>query len=140
MESQNDKCVMVIDEKLPLGIIANTAAVLGITLGKQHPEIVGPDVSDGTKKKHLGITAFPVPILKGNVQIIKELRSRLYTEEFQQLTVVDFSDVAQSCNDYEDFTKKIGKTDEEKLQYFGIAMYGNKKQVNKLTGSMGLLR
>lgn len=140
MESQNDKCVMVIDEKLPLGIIANTAAVLGITLGKQHPEIVGPDVSDGTKNKHLGITAFPVPILKGNVQIIKELRSRLYTEEFQQLTVVDFSDVAQSCNDYEDFTKKIGKTDEEKLQYFGIAMYGNKKQVNKLTGSMGLLR
>lgn len=140
MESQNDKCVMVIDEKLPLGIIANTAAVLGITIGKQHPEIVGPDVSDGTKNKHLGITAFPVPILKGNVQIIKELRSRLYTEEFQQLTVVDFSDVAQSCNDYEDFTKKIGKTDEEKLQYFGIAMYGNKKQVNKLTGSMGLLR
>lgn len=140
MESQNDKCVMVIDENLPLGIIANTAAVLGITLGKQHPEIVGPDVFDGTKNKHLGITAFPVPILKGNVQIIKELRSRLYTEEFQQLTVVDFSDVAQSCNDYEDFTKKIGKTDEEKLQYFGIAMYGNKKQVNKLTGSMGLLR
>ena len=32
MDSQNDKCVMVIDENLPLGIIANTAAVLGITL------------------------------------------------------------------------------------------------------------
>ena len=140
MDSQNDKCVMVIDDNLPLGIIANTAAVLGITLGKQHAEILGPDVLDGTKNNHLGITAIPVPILKGSVQIIKELRSRLYTEEFQQLTVVDFSDVAQSCNDYEDFTEKIGRTEEENLQYFGIAMYGNKKQVNKLTGSMGLLR
>lgn len=140
MDSQNDKCVMVIDENLPLGIIANTAAVLGITLGKQHAEILGPDVLDGTKNNHLGITAIPVPILKGSVQIIKELRSRLYTEEFQQLTVVDFSDVAQSYNDYEDFTEKIGRTEEENLQYFGIAMYGNKKQVNKLTGSMGLLR
>ncbi len=140
MDSQNDKCVMVIDENLPLGIIANTAAVLGITLGKQHAEILGPDVLDGTKNNHLGITAIPVPILKGSVQIIKELRSRLYMEEFQQLTVVDFSDVAQSCNDYEDFTEKIGRTNEENLQYFGIAMYGNKKQVNKLTGSMGLLR
>lgn len=140
MDSQNDKCVMVIDENLPLGIIANTAAVLGITLGKQHAEILGPDVLDGTKNNHPGITAIPVPILKGSVQIIKELRSRLYTEEFQQLTVVDFSDVAQSCNDYEDFTEKIGRTEEENLQYFGIAMYGNKKQVNKLTGSMGLLR
>lgn len=140
MDSQNDKCVMVIDENLPLGIIANTAAVLGITLGKQHPEILGPDVLDGTMNNHLGITAIPVPILKGNALMIKELRSRLYTEEFQQLTVVDFSDVAQSCNDYEDFTEKIGRTNEENLQYFGIAMYGNKKQVNKLTGSMGLLR
>ena len=140
MDSQNDKCVMVIDENLPLGIIANTAAVLGITLGKQHEEILGPDVLDGTKNNHLGITAIPVPILKGSVQIIKELRSRLYTEEFQQLTVVDFSDVAQSCNDYEDFTEKIGRTEEENLQYFGIAMYGNKKQVHQLTGSMGLLR
>ena len=27
MDLQNEKCVMVIDEKLPLGIIANTAAM-----------------------------------------------------------------------------------------------------------------
>ena len=35
MNLQNEKCVMVIDENLPLGIIANTAAIMGITLGKQ---------------------------------------------------------------------------------------------------------
>ncbi|BFL45605.1 hypothetical protein K420107F6_08940 [Lactonifactor longoviformis] len=32
MDLQNEKCVMVIDENLPLGIIANTAAIMGITL------------------------------------------------------------------------------------------------------------
>ena len=37
MDLQNEKCVMVIDENLPLGIIANTAAIMGITLGKQMP-------------------------------------------------------------------------------------------------------
>lgn len=41
MDLQNEKCVMVIDEQLPLGIIANTAAVMGITLGKAMPEVVG---------------------------------------------------------------------------------------------------
>ena len=41
MDLQNEKCVMVIDENLPLGIIANTAAIMGITLGKQMPEVVG---------------------------------------------------------------------------------------------------
>ena len=35
MDLQNEKCVMVIDENLPLGIIANTAAIMGITLGKK---------------------------------------------------------------------------------------------------------
>ena len=46
MDLQNEKCVMVIDENLPLGIIANTAAIMGITMGKQMPEIVGADVYD----------------------------------------------------------------------------------------------
>lgn len=32
MELQNEKCVMVIDGSLPLGMIANTAAIMGITL------------------------------------------------------------------------------------------------------------
>ena len=40
MDLQNEKCVMVIDEHLPLGIIANTAAIMGITLGKKMPEEV----------------------------------------------------------------------------------------------------
>ena len=34
MDHQNEKCVMVIDEKLPTGIIANTAGIMGITLEK----------------------------------------------------------------------------------------------------------
>ncbi len=33
MDLQNEKCDMVIDEKLPLGIITNAAAIMGITLG-----------------------------------------------------------------------------------------------------------
>ncbi|MGO0862707.1 DUF2000 family protein, partial [Clostridioides difficile] len=43
-------------------------------------------------------------------------------------------------NVYEEFTQKIATVQEDELQYFGIGIYGNKKQVNKLTGSMPLLR
>ena len=38
---------------LPIGIIANTAAIMGITLGKQMPEAVGADVYDRTGNGHL---------------------------------------------------------------------------------------
>ena len=37
MDWNDEKCVMVIDESLPRGLIANTAAILGITLGKNIP-------------------------------------------------------------------------------------------------------
>lgn len=134
------KCVMVIDEALPIGIISNTAAIMGITLGKQIPDAVGTNVIDKNGNTHMGIIEFPVPILKGNNTLIKELRKKLYEPEFSNLTVVDFSDVAQSCNTYDDFIHKISSVPESELQYFGVAMCGSKKQVNKLTGSMPLLR
>lgn len=97
MDLQNEKCVMVIDENLPPGIIANTAAIMGITLGKQMPE-------------------------------------------FADLTVVDFSDLAQGCKAYDEFIEKMKLVSETELNYLGIAICGAKKKVNKLTGSMALLR
>ena len=140
MDNQNIKCVMVIDENLPLGLIANTAAVIGITLGKTFPECVGQDVQDKTSFKHLGIIEFPVPILKANAIFLKGLRGRLYQQEFEELTIVDFSDVAQGCKTYDEFTDKIALVEEGDLQYRGIGIYGNKKLVNKLVGSLPLLR
>ncbi len=140
MDAQKEKCVMVIDEGLPLGVIANTAAIMGITLGKKMPEVVGADVTDKTGKEHLGIIEFPVPILKGNIESIKAIREKLYEPEFSELTAVDFSELAQGCRTYEEFTEKMKEVSENELKYFGIAICGARKKVNKLTGSMPLLR
>lgn len=140
MQTIERKCVMIIDEALPLGIIANTAAILGTTLGKKQPDLVGADIVDKSGNQHLGIVEIPVPILKGNAQVIKEIRERLYESEFEELLVVDFTDVAQRCTTYDDFINKLAKTLDSELQYLGIALYGSKKLVNKLTGSIPLLR
>lgn len=140
MDLQNEKCVMVIDENLPLGLIANTAAIMGITLGKEMPEVVGRDVFDKLGNRHLGIIEFPVPILKGNAELIKSIRERLYEPEFSDVSVVDFSDLAQGCKTYDEFIEKMGMVSGTELRYLGIAICGNRKKVNKLTGSMPLLR
>ncbi len=140
MDLQNEKCVMVIDETLPLGMIANTAAIMGITLGKKLPEAVGEDVYDKTGHEHLGIIAIPVPVLRGNADLIRTIREKLYEPEFSDLVAVDFSDVAQGCNVYDEFIEAMKKAPEADLRYFGIAICGAKKKVNKLTGSMPLLR
>ena len=138
MNVENEKCVIVVDENLPLGIIANTAAILGITMGMKMPDVVGNDALDLEGNAHMGIIQFPVPILKGNTEILKKLRTRLFEPQFSELTVVDFSDLAQGT--YNEFIGKMANTSESRLNYIGIAVCGNKKQINKLTGSMPLLR
>ena len=140
MEARNEKCVMILDERLPLGLIANTAAILGITLGKQLPETVGADVRDGTGRVHLGIIEFPVPILRGTAETIRAVRERLYDPAFAGLTAMDFSDLAQGCRTYEEFTEKMAAVPEAELTYLGVALCGPRKQVDRLTGSMPLLR
>lgn len=140
MDLSTEKCVIVLDETLPLSLVANTAAILGITLGKHLPEVVGADVADRDGNAHLGIIEFPVPILRGGADLIKELRQRLYSPDFEAVTVADFSDLAQGCRTYQEFVEKMGQTGENDLAYLGVALCGPKKQVSKLTGSLPLLR
>ena len=140
MNQPEQKCVMVIDAALPLGLIANTAAMLGISIGKLHPEMVGADVTDASGKTHAGISAYPISMLKGDEALLKELRHKLYEPEFSALTAVDFSDVAQKINVYADYARESGETPESEHAYFGIAIFGEKKKVNRLTGMLPLLR
>ena len=96
--------------------------------------------TQGGKHTHLSIIEFPVPILRGSPESIKALREKLYEPDFQALTVVDFSDLAQSCKTYDEFIGRMAQVPESTLQYFGVAVCGAKKKVNKLTGSLPLLR
>ena len=140
MNQPEQKCVMVIDQALPLGLIANTAAMLGVSIGKLHPEMIGADVTDATGYVHTGISTYPISMLKGDESLLKELRLRLVEPEFSSLTAVDFSDVAQKINVYADFVQKSRETPESEHHYYGIALFGDKKKVNRLTGMLPLLR
>lgn len=140
MTDHETKCVILADEALPLGVLANTTAILGITLGKLIPNLVGADVRDASGQVHRGITTIPVPILRGNKEILRTLREKLYTSNFSDIVVADFSDVAQCCNTYDEYIDQASSTKEAAYTYLGLILYGNKKKINKLTGSMPLLR
>lgn len=123
MNWENEKCVMVIDERLPVGLIANTAAILRITLGRERGEVVGHDVYDAGGNRHLGIIEFPVPILRAAPEAIRALRERLYAPEFSAVTAVDFSDLAQGCKTYEEYRDKMSAAGESSLRYYGAAAH-----------------
>ncbi len=134
------KCVILIDENLPLGLIANSASVLSLTLGKKVDGLIGYDLEDKKQRVHSGITTLPIPILKSDIEELKNIREVLFEEKYAECFVVDFSNVAQQTKTYEDYANAISTTPVEELEYLGIAIYGPKKIVNKLVGSIGLLR
>lgn len=138
MGERSAKCVMVLDEQLPIGLAVNTAAVLALTLGSRMEALIGPDVMDGSERVHVGITTLPIPILKADVEALKRLWAR--ANESETVFVVDFTDAAQTSHTYEIYTRRIGEARADQLRYLGLALYGKKETINKLTGNLPLLR
>ncbi len=135
-----EKCVIVLDGSLPAGVAANTAAILGITLGMKRPDVVGDGVRDGAGQEHPGIIRYPVPVLRGTPELLRNIRARLSETSFAGLTAVDFTDLAQGCRTYGEYIEKMAACPPEELQYMGLALCGEEKTVNRLTGSLPLLR
>ena len=82
----------------------------------------------------------PVPVLAGGPEVFQTLRRRLAEPEFSDVAAVDFTDLAQSCRTYDEWTARAAATPEEDLRYVGLALWGPKKKVDRLTGSLPLLR
>ena len=69
LSNATHKCVLVIDNAQPTGIVANIASVLSMTLGCRVSNIVSHDVYDKQGERHLGITQLPIPILGASQEI-----------------------------------------------------------------------
>ena len=129
---------MVVDRELPVGLAVNATAVLAVTLGRKIESIVGPDVADASGGSHAGLVNIPIPVLKAGVEAVGDIRSKAVTMD--GLLVVGFTDAARTSKTYEEYTEKMAVSATEELGYLGVALYGDKKLVNRLTGSLPLLR
>lgn len=135
-----EKCVLVLDADLPTGVLANAAAILGVTLGARFPQLIGPDVTDGDREIHPGIITLPIPVLKSDAAGLRALRGRLRDPAFAGIFAADFSDVAQRCRTYPEYISSSAEAEERKFTYLALLLFGPKQQVNRLTGSLPLLR
>ena len=134
------KCVIVVDQTLPVGLIANASAVLAMSIGSHIEGIIGDNVLDRDGTLHRGITRVGIPVLKGDEELIRSLRHRLLKLDAENIFFVDFCDVAQKSRDYGHYTDRMQKTPAERLNYVGIAICGPDKKIRSLTGNIGLLR
>jgi hypothetical protein len=134
------KLVMIINQELPLGLIANTAAVLGLSVGDRVTGLTGPDITDGAGRIHAGITKVNIPVLGASSMILQGLYERLLEENDSDIQIIDFNTVAQRCKNYDDYTRELAACGQDAFQYLGLCLYGQEQKINRLTGNLRLLR
>ncbi|TCO68799.1 DUF2000 domain-containing protein [Marinisporobacter balticus] len=134
------KCVMIIDKDLPIGIIANTSAALGISLASQIDGLIGKKLEDMDGRVHEGVTNIPIPILALSKEELKNKYDEILEKKDEDIKIIGFSDVAQKSLSYDDYENKLILTGKEQINYLGLCIYGLKKKVNKLTSNFKMLR
>lgn len=139
MSGPEHKLAIVIDRELTGGLVANTAAVLAMSLGSRLESVIGPDLKDADGNPHLGITTLPIPVLVTDQAELKQLRRRAH-ESADDILLVDFPDRAQRSRTYDEYSEQLAAAGEDDLSYLGIAFFGPRKPIQKLTGSLPLLR
>jgi hypothetical protein len=129
--------VIVVDEALAPGLATNVATVLALTLGARVPSLVGASFLDADGEEHPGLIDRGLPILRAPGGGLLDLRARALAAA---LSVIDMPAFGQQTNDYEAFRAQVAQTAKAELRYLGLVVYGPKRAVNKLTGSLALLR
>ncbi len=133
-----EKCAIVVDKELAPGLAMNTVAALSLSVGKFVDGIVGDAVKDGDGRSHTGITAIPLPILKGGGADLTDIVAK--AAELPDVFLVDFTSIAQSSRTYDEYTRRTFELPTAQLPYIGVAVCGSRAAVNKLTGSLPLYR
>jgi hypothetical protein len=129
------KCVLIVDEALAPGYAANVAAVMAMTLGTKVPEMIGDDFADASGTAHPGLYREGLPVLKAAKERLTTLRAEAVDAE---VGVVGMPINGHQTNDYDEFIAMLRET--EQPAYLGLALYGPKSAIKRLTGSLPLLR
>lgn len=139
MDSNSKKCVLVIDRNLGVGVTANVTAILAMSVGHRVPELVGKDIIDKDGTLHSGLSQLPIPVLGATSEEICNLRAKIFHAEDNQLEVFDFNNFSQQAMTYKEYTDLLENADQNTIQYMGIAIFGDRRDVNRVTKKLKLL-
>jgi len=133
-----NKMVVVIATDAPIGVALNTAALLGVGLGRHHDDTVGADTVDASGARHTGMCAYPIPVLRASAEQLHALRAQAASRA--DITIHDMTQVAQQARTYDQMSTTLSGTKPEDIQYLGLALYGPRPSIDSLTGALPLYR
>lgn len=137
-DKAESKCAIVVAGSLEVGLAINAASVLALTLGHRVEGLVGADVKDADGIAHPGIIYMPIPVLKAEFSDVGKIVQSAASDD--GIFFVSFSALAQSCRTYEEYIERMATTPTAELDIVGVGLHGPRKRINKLVGSLPLMR
>jgi hypothetical protein len=131
------RCVAIIDAELPVGKAANAAAVLALSMGARHPQLVGEALVDAGGNAHPGLTPMGIPVLGAPKDDLAVIRRKAIEAA---IDVVGFPVQGQQTTDYAEFKRMMSCALPENIAYLGIMLFGSRKKVSRIVGKYSLLR
>ena len=150
LERDNDRQIppdqLAIERKIALimapavgrGASDNRAAVLATGLAAKHPEIIGEGMTTADGHELLGFTKVPIVVLSAIEGI--ELREIAEKATKSGCTSLVFMTRAQGLRSYEAYRQSVSVSTAEELDVDACILFGPKKAVNRLVGSLPSLR
>jgi hypothetical protein len=136
---RTSRIVIIVDPSLPAGLIANTAATIGIGLGAVEPNLGGTILTDIAGRAIHASAKRPVPILQASAQEICALLMRAQAAP-PGARVIAFPQFARKLHDFADYLSEFPNRDLASETIEGLGLAGPDKWVRSLTGSLKLLR
>ena len=133
------RVAVVVSSALPIGLIANTVATIGIGIGAAVPEFGRTFLTDMRGRVVQTSANRPVPILQATEEAIGALLLRALPAP-ERAVVIPFPRFARSLHRFEDYLAQFAQRDLEAEVIEGLALAGPEKWVRSLTGSLKLLR
>ncbi|NOS67669.1 MAG: DUF2000 domain-containing protein [Candidatus Peribacteraceae bacterium] len=130
------KSAIIIDESLPIGLLANTAACIATGLFRDQPEAYGPEIQ-GADHTFIPITKIPILILKKGKRDFDEILRRI---QGTNLRCMIFTKEAQSTADYAEYVRRTEGKSLSEVHIVGIGIIGEDAQVTKVAGDLPLLK
>lgn len=139
MNVPEKRIAIVVDPSLPLGLIANTVATIGIGIGAVERDFGDVSLTDVAERAVKTSATRPVPILQAPANEIASLLLKALPAP-EGAIVVPFPRFARSLHAFSDYQAQFPERDLATETIEGLGLAGTEHWVRSLTGSLKLLR
>lgn len=85
-----------------------------------------------------GVIYAPLPVLLASGDYLHELQASAESDD--EMYVMPFSALAQSCKTYEEYGERISSVKSENIELVAIGIIGPKKKLTRMTGNLPLYK